>query len=203
MEQYIRQYVKKRNCKKAPVPVHRPNAVVNVLQERQINVNNRSLNDARKRKYGDIPITSKSLPDSTQKKISPPKDAGVKMSARQQAILEMKKTFEELFKILNEITPACQSQINVENNNVGGKSFDLNAADPTISKEKTDDPAFDSDRSERSQSEESNRSNDNVLITNKYHRIQTDPRGENEKNNENEEWVGVFFCNPDVNIYIL
>lgn len=189
MEQYIRQYVKKRNGKKAPTPVHRPNAVVNVLQERQINGNNRSLNYTRKRKYGDIPITSKSLPDSTQKKISPPKDAGVKINARQQAILEMKKTFEELFIILNDIRPACQNQVTVENNNVNGESFEVNTLDPSISKEKTIDPTYDSERSERSQSEESDRSNDNVLITNKYHRIQTESRVENQKNTENEEWV--------------
>ncbi|CAH0725641.1 unnamed protein product, partial [Brenthis ino] len=191
MEQYIRQYVKKRNSKKVLTPVHRPNAVVNVLQERQINGNNRSLNDARKRKYyWEIPIVNKSLPDSTQKKVSLSKEATENIIVRRQAILEMKQTFEELFKIINEIRPVSETQVSVRNGNMKMKYLDLNTVDPSISKFIVHDSTSDSDCSERSQSEESNRSNDNVLITNKYHKIQPE-KVQNDTKNEIEEWIPI------------
>ncbi|XP_047535570.1 early boundary activity protein 1-like [Vanessa atalanta] len=190
MEQYIRQFAKRRNSKKVPTPMHRPNAVVKVLQERQINKNNRSLSDTRKRKYREILTNNKSLPDSTRKNVSPPKDAGETININKIEIFKIKASFDELFQMLNDMKSQSKDQ-----NYTGSHNRDEVVQ---VSKSKILDEnevvgnASYVEHSDRSQSEESNRSDDNVLITNKYHKARMSPENQQKTDSHKEsEWVPI------------
>ncbi|XP_032519118.2 early boundary activity protein 1-like [Danaus plexippus] len=181
MEQYIRRYSRKGNSKKALVPVHRPNAVVNVLKERQINENNRSHNSSRKRKYKEF-VHNKSLPDSTRKNPSPSKEVKTEtLSINVKDLLDIKASFEELFRLLNDLKPET------------GNNTEINSFKDITTHEKSNIPSYESEHSEDNQSEDLNRSDDNVLITNKYSKarvISDNSREKQSPNNENE-WIPI------------
>lgn len=201
----MRHYAKRRNGKNGPIPVHRPNAVVNVLKERQNNVNNRSKDQNRKRKYKETRGGNKSLPDSTKKNLPVPKSSSNTISVNKKNILDMKASFDELFKIIEDMKPLserrtpCLDTGNIYLDNAP-------AAQPVAMDEDITmhNPVYNNteayDESDKSQSEESNRSDDNVLISNKYSKVrelteeQHQQMTNNQKNtshNEVDEWVGI------------
>ncbi|XP_038222500.1 early boundary activity protein 2-like [Zerene cesonia] len=175
MAQYVRHLAKIRNSKKVLTPIHRPNAVVNILQERQMNGNHS--NKGRKRKYKEMEEeVKKSLPDSTRKNMStrPNINKGtVKVQLRN--IIEINATFQQLFTMLNALRPS--QQVN--------KTF-LNEVNKL--NEKTFDEPEESDRSE---SEESNRSDDNVLISNKYIKARSNSVSPRAQENSKDEWIPI------------
>ncbi|CAH2043920.1 unnamed protein product, partial [Iphiclides podalirius] len=176
-----RQYCNKRGGKKGPVPAHRPNAIIpNVLQARQTN----SLNGKRRYKYidahrNDKRESVKSLPDSTRKG-TPPNDSGKggrveSVSVNVKDILEIKASFRELFQLLNDLKPQTAK-----------RASELNR----IQLASNNDTAGVSDgESDRSHSVESNRSDDNVLITNKYDKAVV--RRQESGGGDEEEWIPI------------
>ncbi|CAK1555710.1 unnamed protein product [Leptosia nina] len=180
MQQYLRQLlVKKRHSKKELTPVHRPNAVVKVLQERQMN-NNHNKSKPRKRKYRETvtQASKKFFPDSTRKNMPPPsikvKNENETVEVKLKDIIEINTTFQELFRILRELQPKKQSVKRI----FYGKYVE--------EKEKSiDDPPL------SPRSEESNRSDDNVLITNKYKTVQTINNEKKAKDKAQQEWVPI------------
>ncbi|XP_069361130.1 uncharacterized protein [Maniola hyperantus] len=199
MEQYIRHYAKRRNSKNVPIPVHRPNAVVNVLKERQKNMDSKTNNQSRKRKHKQTQAGKKSLPDSTKKHLPPPNTSVDTISLNKKNILDMKASFDELFKIIHDMKP--------ESERGTSKYFDYTAAvqQEPINEDTINVPVYNNTEayaeSEKSQSEESNRSDDNVLISNKYSKILEIAEAEaklqqtlnTEQNAEDEvdEWVPI------------
>ncbi|XP_045775018.1 uncharacterized protein LOC123873948 isoform X2 [Maniola jurtina] len=169
MEQYVRHYAKRRNSKNVPIPVHRPNAVVNVLKERQKNMNSKTNNQSRKRKHKETQASNKSLPDSTKKYLPPPKTSVDTININKKNILDMKASFEELFKIIDNMKPESERR--------AGKYFDYTTAiqQEPMNEDKINAPVYNNteayDETEKSPSEESNRSDDNVLISNKYSKM--------------------------------
>ncbi|CAH2231599.1 jg14322 [Pararge aegeria aegeria] len=198
MEQYMRHCVKRRNGKD-PVPVHRPNAVVNVLKERQNNLNNRSNGRSRKRKYKETKSGNKSLPDSTKKHLPAPKSSVDTTSIHKKKIMDMKASFKELFKIIDYMKPDTQRRTTKYfDNTTVVQAGPLNEVSNII----IENPVYNNteayEESVKSHSEESNRSDDNVLISNKYSKVreltedQTIPnKQENLSQNEVEEWVPI------------
>ncbi|XP_045500768.1 uncharacterized protein LOC123698227 [Colias croceus] len=175
MAQYVRQLVKIRHSKKVLTPVHRPNAVVNILQERQMNGNHP--NKGRKRKYKEIKDeVNKSLPDSTRKNMfTRPNVLNGTVNVKLRNIIEINATFQQLFTMLNALRPPQQANTTF-----------LNEESEVI--EKTYDEPEESDRSE---SEESNRSDDNVLISNKYIKARSNSGSPRGQENSKEEWIPI------------
>ncbi|XP_050348183.1 uncharacterized protein LOC126772048 [Nymphalis io] len=158
MKKYMRQYTKRRNGKNVAKTMHKPNAVM-ILQERKSIKNNRSVNDTPKRKNNKqqtnkkgFGVESGSKPDSTRKNISPLNDAdGENIIVHKMLIINLKTCLEGAFKVLHTEPPDDISKTKIQDENeVVGNVNNV-------------------EHGERSLGEESNRSEDNVLITNKYH----------------------------------
>ncbi|CAK1587088.1 unnamed protein product [Parnassius mnemosyne] len=180
----IKQYNNKRGNKRGPVPTHRPNAIIpNVLKQRQTNIVGRK----RQYKYVDSVQKSepvrKSLPDSTRKN-TPPNDPAKcvrveNLNVNVKDILDIKASFRELFQLLNDLKSQSVKRLNDLNGNNRNTSIIHNE---TVG-------ISDGEESERSQSEESNRSDDNVLITNKYDKAVV--RHQQSGGADKEEWIPI------------
>lgn len=176
-------------------PCHRANAV-NVT----INNRKRKREDVKKKhdKSNNGNENKKSLPDSTRKNNSPlpnnqdPETITVKVTD----LIKMKECFTELFQMMKEMKsyykgdktefnatlknsqPVIESEAN-KNNTLVQYENDGNASDVSV------------------KSDESNRSDDNVLITNKYDNIAVKEKKvlktqDNNKIDLKEEWVRIF-----------
>ncbi|XP_013148133.1 PREDICTED: uncharacterized protein LOC106110775 [Papilio polytes] len=174
-----KQYSNKRANKKGPIPLHRPNAIIpNVLQPRQTNIVDkkkhcRYVDSANKRE-----IVNKSLPDSTRKN-TPPNDSIKNGHNNVKDILEIKHGFRQLFQMIKDL----KSQAGFVTMDING----TNKNTSVVNNETMD--ISDGEESDRSQSAESNRSDDNVLISNKYARA--DVRNNTTDNITEEEWMPI------------
>ncbi|KPJ18689.1 hypothetical protein RR48_10633 [Papilio machaon] len=171
-----KQYTNKRANKKGPIPLHRPNAIIpNVLQPRQTNIVDkkkrcRYVESANKRE-----IVNKSLPDSTRKN-TPPNES-IK-NANIKDILEIKTGFRQLFQMLKDL----KTQAGFVTRECNGTNKNASVVNHTMD-------LSEGEESDRSQSVESNRSDDNVLISNKYARA--DVRNPTTDNITEEEWIPI------------
>ncbi|XP_023937122.2 putative uncharacterized protein DDB_G0287265 isoform X2 [Bicyclus anynana] len=201
MEQYIQHYAKRRNGKNVPLPVHRPNAVVNVLKERQNNLNNRSNDQSRKRKHKETRGGHKSLPDSTKKHLTAPKVFVDRINVNKKNIMDMKASFDELFKIIENMKPESERRTsNFDNTQAQSMLFNEHSNRNNPNHNNIDVYEMNENDSEKSRSEDSNRSDDNVLISNKYSKVRETGDDQNQQNvdkqnnvshNELDEWVPI------------
>ncbi|VVC90021.1 unnamed protein product [Leptidea sinapis] len=174
--------IKRRRSKKALTPIHRPNAVVNVLKERFLNGNQTDNN--RKRKYKAINETvKKSLPDSTKKTVP----INFNASDNFKNILEIKETFQTLFKMIDDLKPIGDRKLRVFSDDMKPNTSYRRVETP-LKKVEQEEMQYASDRS---QSEESNRSDDNVLITNKYSKAHVPSESANIQLETKDEWVPI------------
>ncbi|XP_022122965.2 early boundary activity protein 2-like [Pieris rapae] len=165
IQQYLRQISIKRRNKKDMTPVHRPNAVVKVLQERKLNAN-----QSRKRKHNAIHQHTKSFVTNSTKKTQPKNTMNIHL----KSVLEIRETFQQLFGMINDLKVKAMGNI---------KNETLNHS------ENTKEKSFDDILSHRS--EESNRSDDNVLITNKYSTVGSVSSNEHNRDKLQDEWVPI------------
>ncbi|CAF4810698.1 unnamed protein product [Pieris macdunnoughi] len=165
LQQYLRQISIKRRNKKNMTPVHRPNAVVKVLQEQKFNAN-----QSRKRKHNAIQHHTKSFVTDSTKKTQPKNTMNIHL----KNVLEIRETFQQLFGMINDLKVKTMGTIINETLN---------------NSENVKEKSFDDILSPRS--EESNRSDDNVLITNKYSTVGSVSSNEHNRDKLQDEWVPI------------
>ncbi|XP_013180186.1 PREDICTED: uncharacterized protein LOC106126850 [Papilio xuthus] len=174
-----KQYTNKRVNKKGPIPLHRPNAIIpNVLQPRQTNIVDkkkrcRYIDSANKRE-----IVKKSLPDSTRKN-TPPNESIKNGHNNVKDILDIKSGFRQLFQMIKDL----KTQAGFVSRECNGTNKNTSVVNNDIM------DISEGEESDRSQSVESNRSDDNVLISNKYARA--DVRNPTTENITEEEWIPI------------
>ncbi|XP_049875754.1 uncharacterized protein LOC126373609 isoform X2 [Pectinophora gossypiella] len=173
---HARTYCNRRTSKILK-PSHRANAINAIIAKNR----KRTFGNSTHKEQFKNTFDRKSLPDSTRKNNTPtPNTKSDVVSINVRDIMHMKQCFHEVFKILNEIKP-CVSN---ENSNVSNLSQEkpvkeennINKMDNTTNVDEGEDDMEASDRSE-----EFNRSDDNVLITNKYENAMNNNKNSNEK----------------------
>ncbi|XP_072945106.1 uncharacterized protein [Epargyreus clarus] len=182
---FTKQYSNKG--KKGGKSTHSPNAIINnILKARHVNNNsiNNTINRKRVHKDSIRPLSVKKYSaDSTKRHHTPPiEKKNVDKNARE--IQDIKAGFRELFRMLNDLKPQpkkffmemCpeldRSTRDTTNNNIVSEEYD--------------------DNSERSDGEDSDRSDDNVLISNKFNRVEQNFNSkQNSKCESEDEWVPI------------
>ncbi|KAJ2945722.1 hypothetical protein O0L34_g563 [Tuta absoluta] len=181
VERFNRSY-SRRDIK----PSHRANAVnPNMAKKRK-----RKTYDTKNEGETSNIADKRSLPDSTRANNSPaPGQPSDIVSINVQDILEMKQCFEQIFNILRELRPQVyttelQNGIDQE---VPLQPIVTPVTKYTTHEENVDDEEIDiSDRSE-----DLNRSDDNVLITNKYDNANVLIEKDKNQNDKPDEWIPI------------
>ncbi|XP_068617787.1 early boundary activity protein 2-like [Battus philenor] len=182
--QTMKQYSNKKTVKKGPLPVHRPNAIIpNVLQPRQTN----AVDKKPKCKYGNTINIKKSQKKSSLDSIrrTTPPNGFVKANHQTpvKQILKMNVTFAKLYHMIKNLKsrqPSFSDTLTTEQ------------LDQTIFDKTNNDtvPMSEGEESDKSLCMDSDRSDDNVLITNKYDKENVFPARKTE-NNKEEEWIPI------------
>lgn len=187
LDENRRQYSNSRSKKRILTPSHRANAVIpEGMQSRS----NETKNTTRKRTYNEsIKQTKadKSVPDST-KRDTPCVITLQNVSIDLNDIIGLKECFRDLFQMVKDMKSLNASE------NISTKSPERDAIRIDVSNDEKEN--------ERSRSVESNRSDDNMLITNKYEKYvaHKNSPSQNQSNNMpntakagEDEWV-INFC---------
>ncbi|KAJ0174559.1 hypothetical protein K1T71_009667 [Dendrolimus kikuchii] len=183
LEPCKRQYSNRRTSRKVLTPIHRPNAVI---PKCMLN-NTKNENKTRKMTVREEKNTSanKSVPDSTKinttKNVIPEK---VPIDIRELA--DIRNSFHQLFQMIEELKKPFGFNVNQN------AMVSVQASETPSPIENTKDTIVDLDEEQEFENNESDfdRSDDNVLITNKYdnnHRstVKTSPQ------NETSEWIPI------------
>ncbi|XP_075980197.1 uncharacterized protein LOC142979253 isoform X1 [Anticarsia gemmatalis] len=155
LERYKRQYCNRRSSK-VLTPSNKANAVMNMINRK------RSHNDSTKTGNSSM---NKSLPDSTKKN----QNGAKKVTIDARELKEIRNTFKTLFKILEDM----KRPLNANESSTGRTlrvSPELEAQDTTHQSysQLIDESMEDDKENDISDNDEFNRSDDNVLISNRY-----------------------------------
>lgn len=185
LEPCKRQYSNRRTSRKVLTPIHRPTAVIPKCML------NNTKNENKKRKVtyrAEKNISAnKSLPDST--KINTPKNVDPdKVPINIRELADIRNCFHQLFQMIDELKRPFG--FNVEQNAM--TSHPTSKTPSPIENAKETTMNIDEEQEFENNESDFDRSDDNVLITNKYdnnHRstVKTSPQ------NEKSEWVTFLF----------
>lgn len=177
-----RQYTNRRSSKKVIVPRHRANPVIPKMMQQAILINRKRIHNGTPKAIA-MQSMNKSSPDSTRKKGT---IQTVSIDVRE--IIKIKNTFKTLFKMLEDMKRPVSTLDQASNESVTEKIDNTSQLNQTIEE----------DKAEASEHEDFNRSDDNVLITNKYNNIKvTTVKTVGKKD---DDWVSsqvVFYLIPD------
>ncbi|XP_026746373.1 early boundary activity protein 2-like isoform X2 [Trichoplusia ni] len=171
-----RQYTNRRSSKKVIVPRHRANPVIPKMMKHANLIN-------RKRQHNGTPKAiamqsmNKSSPDSTRKNLQKGNPQNVSIDVRE--LIKIKNSFKTLFKMLEDMKRPVSMLDQTSNETVTEK----------INNTSQFNQSMEEDKEEMSEHEDFNRSDDNVLITNKYNNVKvTTAKNTGPKD---DEWVPI------------
>uniref|UniRef100_A0A2A4K211 BEN domain-containing protein n=1 Tax=Heliothis virescens TaxID=7102 RepID=A0A2A4K211_HELVI len=179
LERCKRQYSNRRSSKKIMTPSHRANPVIPKIMQ-QANMLNR------KRTYDSLKNASinKTIPDSTRKNNQNVKgQQNVTIDVRE--LMNIKNSFQVLFNMLEDLKRPVSSAVNQSSNDQTSVPF--KPEDSHVSYNRSVDELKEDD--ENSENEEFNRSDDNVLISNKYTNVAV--KTVQNKGSGKDEWVPI------------
>ncbi|CAH0588955.1 unnamed protein product [Chrysodeixis includens] len=168
-----RQYTNRRSSKKVIVPRHRANPVIPKMMQQAFLLN-------RKRQHNGTPKAiamqslNKSSPDSTRKNLQKGMPQSVSINVNE--LIKIKNSFKTLFKMLEDLKRPVSMLNQTSNETLTGKLDNTSQFNHSMEE----------DKEEMSEHEDFNRSDDNVLITNKYNNVKTKNVGK-----KDDEWVPI------------
>lgn len=169
-----RQYTNRRSSKKVIVPRHRANPVIPKMMQHANLLN-------RKRQHNGTPKAiamqsmNKSSPDSTRKNLQKGNPQNVSIDVRE--LIKIKNSFKTLFKMLEDMKRPVSMLDQTSNETVTEK----------INNTSQFNQSMEEDKEEMSEHEDFNRSDDNVLITNKYNNVKVTTA--KKPVSKDDEWV--------------
>ncbi|KAI5638420.1 BEN domain-containing protein [Phthorimaea operculella] len=198
VERFNRSYTR-RDIK----PSHRANAVEPNMAKKRKKKNYDATNEGETSNIAD----KRSLPDSTRTNNSPaPGPQSDIVSINVQDILEMKQCFEQIFSILRELRSQAypnELQTGIEHEvplqptgtppftNYTTQEVPLQPVVTPVTNYTTYEDNVDEDVDISDRSEDLNRSDDNVLITNKYDKANVLIEKDKNQNDKPDEWIPI------------
>lgn len=185
-----RQYINRRTSKKIIIPSHRATPVIpKIMQQANMNHRKRKHNDSPKNKF-----INKSLPDSTRRNTNQNGVGLQNVTIDVRELMNMKNSFRMLFKMLEDLKRPASRMMNRSCNEIiqaGLKTQDMTHTPYNQSLEEEEE------KEENSENEEFNRSDDNVLITNKFNHVEEITAQSKGKDDEWVYYFKYFFMNRD------